>query len=58
MISENKHHGNGKSSTQRDADKGALQEDQGYASILPAAEAKKQPQKPVNMPNKSKARTA
>jgi hypothetical protein len=34
------------------------EEDQGYASILPAAEAKKQPQKPINMPNKSKARTA
>ena len=34
------------------------EEDQGYASILQAAEAKKQPQKPMNMPNKSKARTA
>ena len=35
-----------------------LEEDQGYASILPAVEAKKQPQKPKDMPKESKARTA
>ena len=35
-----------------------LEEDQGYASVLPAAGAKKQPQKPKDMPKESKARTA
>ena len=34
------------------------EEDQGYASVLPAARAKKQPQKPRDMPKESKARTA
>ena len=35
-----------------------LEEDQGYASVLPAVGAKEQLQKPRDMPNKSKARTA
>jgi hypothetical protein len=35
-----------------------LEEDQGYASVLPAAGAKRQPQKPRDMPKESKARTA
>jgi len=30
-----------------------LEEDQGYASVLPAAGAKKQPQKPKDMPKES-----
>jgi hypothetical protein len=34
------------------------EEDQGYASVLPSARAKKRPQRPGDMPNKSKARTA
>jgi hypothetical protein len=34
------------------------EEDQGYASVLPAAEAKKQPQKPRDMPKEPKVRTA
>ena len=33
------------------------EEDQGYTSVLPAARAKKQPQKPKDMPKESKART-
>ena len=35
-----------------------MEEDQGYASVLPAAGAKKQPQKPRDMPKELKARTA
>ena len=35
-----------------------LEEDQGYASVLPAVGAKEQLQKPRDIPNKSKARTA
>jgi len=35
-----------------------LKEDQGYASVLPVAGTKKQLQKPKDMPNKLKARTA
>ena len=34
------------------------EEDQGHASVLPAAGAKKQPQKPRDTPKESKARTA
>ena len=34
------------------------EEDQGYASVLPAAGAKKQPQRPKDMPKELKARTA
>jgi hypothetical protein len=34
------------------------EEDQGYASILPAVEAKKQPQRPKDMPKELKVRTA
>jgi hypothetical protein len=34
------------------------EEDQGYASVLPAVGAKEQLQKPRDMPNKSKAKTA
>jgi hypothetical protein len=34
------------------------EEDQGYASVLPVAGAKKQPQKPRDILNKLKARTA
>ena len=34
------------------------EEDQGYASVLPAAGAKKQPQRPRDTPKESKARTA
>ena len=34
------------------------EEDQGCASVLLAARAKKQPQKPKDMPKESKARTA
>ena len=33
------------------------EEDQGHASVLPAAGAKKQPRKPRDMPKESKART-
>ena len=33
-------------------------EDQRYASVLPAVRAKKQPQKPRDMPKELKARTA
>ena len=35
-----------------------LEEDQGYASVLPAVGANKQPQNPRDMPKESKARTA
>ena len=35
-----------------------LEEDQGYASVLPAAGAKRQPQKPKDMPKELKVRTA
>ena len=35
-----------------------LEEDQGYASVLPVVRAKKQSQKPRDMPKESKARTA
>ena len=35
-----------------------LEEDQGYVSVLPAAGAKTQPQKPRDMPKELKARTA
>ena len=35
-----------------------LEEDQGYASVLPATGPKKQPQTPRDMPKESKARTA
>ena len=35
-----------------------LEEDQGYASVLPAVGAKKQPQKPTDTPKESKVRTA
>jgi hypothetical protein len=35
-----------------------LEEDQGYASALPAVGAKKQPQKPKDAPKGSRARTA
>ena len=35
-----------------------LEEDQGYASVLLAAGAKKQPQKPKDMPKESKVRMA
>ena len=34
------------------------EEDQGYASVLPAVGAKKQPQKPRDIPKESKSRTA
>ena len=34
------------------------EEDQGYVSVLPAARAKKQPQRPRDMPKELKARTA
>ena len=34
------------------------EEDQGYASVLPAVGIKEQLQKPRDIPNKSKARTA
>ena len=33
------------------------EEDQGYASVLPAAGTKKQPQKPKDTPKKPRART-
>ena len=35
-----------------------LEEDQGYASVLPAVGAKKRPQKPKDTPKESRARTA
>ena len=34
------------------------EEDQGYANVLPSVRAKKQPQRPGDMPKESKARTA
>jgi hypothetical protein len=34
------------------------EEDQGYVSVLPAARAKKQPQKPRDIPKELKARMA